>query len=53
MFCLISTSSPRFEMSYLGWWRAARPLLACVDCLCWAKKDWAWLDGPDRSPTTF
>lgn len=37
---------------YLGWCRI-RPLLALVDCLCWARKDMAWLEGPSRSPETF
>lgn len=47
--CLVC--SLRF-FSYLGWCRV-RPLLALVDCLCWARKDMAWLEGPVRSPATF
>lgn len=38
--------------SYLGRCRV-RPLLALVDCLCWARKDMVWLEGPSRSPDTF
>lgn len=37
---------------YLGWGRS-RPLLALVDCLCWARKDMAWLECPTRSLDTL
>lgn len=49
MLCFSLLLPGRF---YLGW-RRVRPLLALVDCLCWARKDMAWLGETSRSLDIF